>query len=322
MSSRIFVTGATGKIGWPLVRHLISEGHSVAALCRNQSDENALQAAGAEPIRGDLEDTEALRRGATDAEILFHLAGGMRGKGRITPKVLNLEGTQNLLEAIRGIHNLKSFVYASSCAVYGDRSSLWVEEDFKTSPNTRYGQSKFDAENVCLEALSRSGLPVRIARIAAVYGPDFPFTMAEAIRNENAWLPGEGRNCIPLIHIEDCVRALCLIAERGENGSITHVADRTSPSLKEFYAAVHSQVGGSPMRFWSTYIPSYVQNFAARKNEQVQSRLGRKARFTPDNLRLYTNSVRLKTHALANQLQFEWRYPSIETGVPASFSRD
>jgi nucleoside-diphosphate-sugar epimerase len=301
---------------------LVAQGHSVAALCRNPADEAALNQAGAEAIRGCLSDTEAIRRGAADAEILFHLAGGLRGAGQETPHKLNALGTEDLLEAIRGINCLQAFVLASTCAVYGDRSSLWVEEDFKTSPNTRYGHSKVAAEEACLQALERSGLPVRIARIAAVYGPDFPFTMADAMQSESAWLPGEGRNCVPLIHIDDCVRALWAIAERGENGSITHVADRTSPTLKEFYTAVHAQVGGKPMRFWSTYIPSYVQNFAARKNEQIQSRLGQKPRFTPDNLKLYTNSVRLKTHALADKLQFEWLFPSIETGLPNAFSRD
>ena len=322
MSQRIFVTGASGRIGRPLVRYLVGQGHSVAALCRNSQDENALKADGAEPIRGDLEDTEALRRGAADAEVLFHLAGGVRGHGRTTPDQLNAVGTRSLLEAIRGLNNLKAFVYASSCAVYGDRSSLWVEEDFTVSPNTRYGHSKIEAEQACVEAMERSGLPLRIARIAAVYGPEFPFAMVEPMRNGKAWLPGEGRNCIPLIQMEDCVRALWAIAEKGENGSIVHVADRSSPTLSEFYAAVHAEVGGTPMRFWSTYIPSYVQRFAAQNNERLQSRLGRKPRFTPDNLALYTNSVRLKTHALADKLGFEWKYPTIETGVPASFSRD
>ena len=320
MSQRIFVTGATGRIGRQLVRHLLEQGHSVAALCRNSNDEEALQSDGAEPIRGNLEDTEALRRGAADAEVLFHLAGGVRGRGQETPEKLNAEGTRLLLESIRGINSLKSFVYASSCAVYGDRSSLWVEEDFVVSPNTRYGESKIQAEQLCVDAMNQSGLPLRIARIAAVYGDGFPFTMTEAMQNGKAWLPGEGRNCIPLIQIEDCVRALCLIAEKAENGSIVHVADRSAPTLAEFYEAVHSQVGGTPMRFWSTYVPSYVQRFAARKNERIQSRLGLKPRFTPDNLALYTNSVRLKTHALADKLGFEWKYPTIETGVPASFS--
>jgi nucleoside-diphosphate-sugar epimerase len=320
MSSRIFVTGATGRIGRPLVKHLVAQGHSVAALCRTQVAEDELRADGAEAIRGDLQDTEAIRRGAAEAEQLFHLAGGLRGRGRETPHVLNVEGTENLLEAIRGIHSLKSFVYASSCAVYGDRSSLWVEEDFKCSPNTRYAHAKIAAEEACLAQMERSGLPLRIARIAAVYGPEFPFAMADEMQTGRAWLPGEGRNCIPLIHIDDCIRALCAIADRGQDGSITHVADRSSPTLAEFYQAIHAQVGGTPMRFWSTYIPSYVQNFAARNNERLQSRMGLKARFTPDNLKLFTNSVRLKTHALADILEFEWRYPSYETGVPASFS--
>jgi len=319
MSSRIFITGASGRIGRHLVRYLVAQGHSVAALCRNEGSEKALRDDGAEPIRGDLQDTEALRRGASDAEHLYHLAGGLRGPGQLTPHILNVEGTQSLLEAIRGMHRLQSFVYASSCAVYGDRSSLWVEEDFKTSPNTRYGQSKVEAEDICLAALATSGLPVRIARIGAVYGADFPFAMVDPIQNGNGWLPGEGRNCIPVIHIHDCVRALEMLAEHGENASITHISDRSSPSLREFYEAVHAQVGGEPMRFWSTYIPSYVQYFAARNNERIQSRLGQKARFTPDNLKLYTNSVRLKTHMLGDKLNFKWLYPSYEEGIKAAF---
>ena len=43
MSQRIFVTGASGRIGRPLVRYLVGQGHSVAALCRNSQDENALK---------------------------------------------------------------------------------------------------------------------------------------------------------------------------------------------------------------------------------------------------------------------------------------
>ena len=321
MAEVVFVTGGTGRIGRPLLERLVERGETVRALVRSEADERAMRELGVEPIRGDLSDSEALRRGVNRATIVFHLAGGVRGPGLETPDILNHAGTRNLFESARSESQLKSFVFASTVAVYGDRSSLWVEEDFVTSPNTRYGHSKVKAEELLLEAAANNDFPVRIARIAAVYGEGFPFAMVDRMADDKAWLPGEGRNCIPVIHVEDCVGALIAIAESGENGGIYHVADRSSPTLKEFYQAVHKQVGGSAVRFWSTYIPSYVQAFAARGNERLQSRLGTKPKFTPDNLTLYTNSVRVKTDRL-EELGFEWRWPEYTLGVASAFGSD
>ena len=244
MADRIFITGGSGRIGLPLVASLVAEGHDVVCLVRSDQGEQAVVECGAQAVRGTLEDTEALQRGAQGAERIFHLAGGVRGRGSETADVLNRIGTQNLLEVLQGRQDLRSLVLASSCAVYGDRSSLWVEEDFRTSPNTSYGASKVDAEDLCLAALKSSGLPVVIARIGAVYGPSFSFSMADRMQAGRAFLPGEGRNTVPVISITDCVRALTLLSEQGEPGGIYHVSDRGSPSLKEFYEEVHQMVGG------------------------------------------------------------------------------
>jgi nucleoside-diphosphate-sugar epimerase len=266
-----------------------------------------------------LSDAEALRRCVIGASAVFHLAGGVRGKGSVTADKLNGEGTKLLVDACRTESSIKAFVFASTCSVYGDRSSLWVEEDFVTSPNTLYAKSKVKAENTALEAMRGGGLPVRIARIGAVYGKGFPFCMVERMQAEKAWLPGEGRNCIPVIHVDDCVSALIQIKNCGEDGGVYHVADRTSPSLKEFYKEIHKHVGGKEVRFWSTYLPSYIQAFFAAKNEAVKSAMGRKPRFTPDNLLLYKNSVRLKTDKLADELNFVWAWPDYKNGVADAF---
>ncbi len=318
MAERIFVTGATGRIGRPLCATLVAAGHSVAGLSRDDEGEAALRALGVDTIRGDLSDTEALRRGIEGADRLIHLAGGVRGRQGESAAELNTEGTRQVLEVARTSPALKAFVLASTCAVYGDRSWLWVEEDFRPSPNTEYGASKVKAEQLVLDA-SAEGLPGVIARIAAVYGPEFPFTMAERMQRGVAWLPGEGGNCIPLVHVDDCVNALILLAEKGQAGEIYHVADRSSPALRDFYKEVHGHVGGEMVNFWSTWIPSAVQFYLARKNDDIKTRLGRKPRFTPDNLRLFTNSVRLKTDRLEHELGFRWRYPDFVEGVRASF---
>jgi len=319
MSETIFVTGATGRIGTPLVRKLVAEGLTIRCLVRSSAGEASIKALGCEPIRGDLDDSEALRRGVVGADAVFHLAGGIRGKGSVTADKLNAEGTANLVNICRTESSIKAFVFASTCSVYGDRSSLWVEEDFVTSPNTLYAKSKVKAEDIALGAMKGGGLPVRIARIGAVYGKGFPFAMVERMQSEKAWLPGEGRNCIPVIHVDDCVNALIHIKLCGEDGGVYHVADRTSPTLKEFYKEVHAHVGGKEVRFWSTYIPSYIQSFLASKNELVKSAMGRKPRFTPDNLLLYKNSVRLKTDKLADELNFVWAWPDYKKGVADAF---
>jgi UDP-glucose 4-epimerase len=307
------VTGATGRIGGPLVRALLARGDSVTALVRDRGRGAELERAGARLVQGTLFDRAALEDGVHGAAVVYHLAGGVRGRGGDTADRINRAGTAEILD-VAGRVGLRAFVYASSCAVYGDRSGLWVDEDYPPSPHTRYGAAK-----VAAEALVRGArVPGRIARIAAVYGPDFPFLMCDAMRAGRAWLPGEGRNIVPVVHVDDCVAALVRIADAGHDGTVVHVAGRTTPTLKELYTAVHAAAGGTPMRFWSTWIPSVFQFGAARANERLVARLGGRPRFTEDNLRLFTASVRLRTDRLEKDLGFVWRWADHVAGVRAA----
>lgn len=316
MAERSFVTGATGQIGVPLVAALVAAGHQVTALVRDETRATAVRGAGATCLVGHLGDAEALERGVGSADHVWHLAGGLRGPG-VSPDALNHLGTAPLAAAAhRHRSRLASFTFASTCAVYGDRSGLWVGEDYAPAPATDYGTSKVAAEDL----LIASGLPLRIARIAAVYGPGLRFMQEDAIRAGRCWLPGEGRNHVPVVHIDDCVAALVAIGSARKAAGIYHVSGPTTPNLTEFYGAVAGATGGQPARFWSTWIPSVFQYGAARQNEAIMMRLRRKPRFTTDNLRLFTASVRLRVDRLERELGFEWRYADYREGVAASAS--
>ncbi len=70
----VFVTGGTGLIGSAVVAELLGNGHTVLALARSDTSALAVEAAGAETLRGGLADLNILRAGAAKAEGVIHLA--------------------------------------------------------------------------------------------------------------------------------------------------------------------------------------------------------------------------------------------------------
>ena len=71
---RVFVTGATGFIGFAIVKGLMSAGHEVTGLARSAASGKKLASAGARVHRGDVEDLECLRRAAAAADGAVHTA--------------------------------------------------------------------------------------------------------------------------------------------------------------------------------------------------------------------------------------------------------
>ena len=77
MMKRVFVTGANGWVGSAVVAELVAAGHQVTGLVRSEQKAQVLLAAGGEPLLGSLGDLETLKRAASDADGVIHLAFGI-----------------------------------------------------------------------------------------------------------------------------------------------------------------------------------------------------------------------------------------------------
>ncbi len=321
MGEKVFVTGANGQLGIPLIKSLVADGYEVVGMARTPRRAARVEQAGATALLGDVYDIDLLTQGCSGARWVYHLAGAIRGKGGETADRINRFGSANLLAALeRAEGSPEGVLFASTCAVYGDRSGLWMEEDMEASPMTRYGLSKAEAEDLFREAHKGSELPIRIARIGIVYGPGFTVLLEDAIRRGRCWLPGEGQNLMPVIHVDDCITALRAVMERGNSERVYHISTWHPVMARDFYAAVAARVGGKPARFWSTYVPTFVQRGIADVYERGVSRMGKRPLLTPDMLDLLKASVRMKPERLDEELEFEWSYPELDAGMDATFA--
>ena len=65
---KVFVAGATGALGRPLVRQLVERGHEVTGMTRSESKTELLRELGAKPAVADALDPDAVARAVAEAE--------------------------------------------------------------------------------------------------------------------------------------------------------------------------------------------------------------------------------------------------------------
>jgi nucleoside-diphosphate-sugar epimerase len=129
---RVFVAGATGVIGRPLVGQLLADGHAVVGMTRSRERAQELQDRGAEPAVCDALDGEALAGVMTEArpDAVIHQLTGIperleprRYARQLAPtNRLRREGTRNLIAAARaaGVRRLVAQSIAFAYAPQGD----------------------------------------------------------------------------------------------------------------------------------------------------------------------------------------------------------
>src|SRR5438067_3116705 len=164
MKSVVLVTGGAGFIGSHIVDVLLEQGTHVRVLDNfsTGSRDNLRHCAGdIEIIEGDLRDVDACYRACKGVETVFHQAALPSVPRSIadplTSNAVNVDGTLQMLMAARD-EGVRRFVFASSCAVYGNPPISPMHEDLTPCPLSPYAINKLTGEHYCQVFHSLYGL--------------------------------------------------------------------------------------------------------------------------------------------------------------------
>ncbi|HEY1699398.1 MAG TPA: SDR family oxidoreductase [Trebonia sp.] len=230
---RVFVTGASGHIGSAVVPELLRAGHQVIALARSDSSAAALEAAGADVRRGDLDDLDGLRAAAADADGVIHLAFKhdlMRG-GQFPAAIdADLAAVQALAAGLEGTG--KPLVISSGTMMLtfaGITGRPGTEADFAP------GGPRVDAENFVI-GLADRGVRSSVVRLPPIVHSSldhhgFARVLIGVARQTgvSGYVEG-GSNRWPSAHTLDVARVYRLALESAPAGSRLHaVADEGIP---------------------------------------------------------------------------------------------
>ena len=250
---RVFITGATGFIGWELTARLRGTGHQVTAWVRNENKARGLLG----PEVGLVSTPADLPKAIAKADAVINLAGEPVSAGRWTEgrKQAILESRVKLTSAIASaIAQSPSrpavFISASAVGYYGDRGDEIVEDD--ASPGNDFLATVCrNWEAAALEA-ANSGVRVFIPRIGMVMGADGGAlaSMVMPFRLGVGGPLGSGRQYVPWIHLDDQLAVMvAALEDRGMSGPMISAAPNpvTSRELAKAIGAVLHRASFMPV---------------------------------------------------------------------------
>jgi nucleoside-diphosphate-sugar epimerase len=291
---RIFVAGATGAVGRPLVSALIAAGHSVWGLTRTAEKAKRIKTMGAEPVIADGLDATAIRSallsirpnavihemtdltGATD---LRHFDQAFASSNQLRTK-----GTDILLTAARE-SGVKRFIAQSYCGwPYARIGNAIKTEADPLDPNPPAElhatlRAIQHLEQIVTASVQPEGI---VLRYGAFYGPGTGMldrVMLEKIRNRRMPLIGSGAGWWSFVHVDDAAAATVKALEYGRAGSIYNIVDDDPAQVREWLPALAGIIGAKrPFR-----LPAWIARIVAGEHlvsmmTQVRAGSNRKAK--------------------------------------------
>ncbi|MET0557864.1 MAG: NAD(P)-dependent oxidoreductase [Solirubrobacterales bacterium] len=309
---RVFVAGASGAIGTPLVRQLLDAGHEVTGMTRRPERAERLREAGAEAVVCDAFDAQGLKDAVVAArpEAVIHLLTALppklkpRGDWTAETSRLRIEGTRNLVAAAQAA-GARRLVAESIAFLYRPEGD-WVKDEeapvFDDAPG-HFGAAYRAVVEMEQQVVGADGLDGIALRCGFLYGPGTWYgrggSEAENVAKRRTPVVGAGTGTFSWVHVDDVAAAFAAALERGDPG-VYNVADDEP----------------APMREW---LPVYAQALGAKPPRSVPAWLAKLVAGAP------TVALALQTRGAANtkakrELGWQPAYPSWRQGFAASLA--
>ena len=311
---RVFLAGATGAIGAPLLARLTAAGHEVTALTRSPQRAEALRRPGVEPVVADALDAAALRNVVLQArpEVVINQLTAL-------PKALNIRRYRQELEPTNRLRREAGPVLARAAAEAGARRLIAQSVAFMLEPagppvlaedaplvsDPPAATKDAVASMRVLEraTLETPGIEGMVLRYGFFYGPGTSYApespgVIRDIRRRRFPVLGDGAGMFSFIHVDDAADATVRAMDHGEPG-IYNVTDDEPVRQRDWVPAMAAAMGApSPRR-----VPVWVGRLAAGPMASAMSEL------------------RGASNAKARS-ELEWRpsHPSYREGFPAVFA--
>ena len=249
----IAVTGATGFVGKNLMESLLAGGVRPRVFVRDPARLAPSARAGADIVRGDLNDAGALAGLVAGVGTAIHLAGLVRAESAARFDRVNRVGTENLVRALTtGAPNAR-LVHLSSLAAAGPSAApAGKTPQEPAQPISNYGRSKLAAE----EAVRAFPGRWTILRPPAIYGPydTEVFQFFRMVASGFAVLPA-GERYLTAAHVSDVVRALLASAAGAGGQQVLHLGE---PEARTMTCALDllADTGGCRVRL--VHVPGVV----------------------------------------------------------------
>ena len=230
---RVFVTGATGFIGSAVVRELIGAGHHVLGLTRSDAGAKSLEIAGAQAHRGDLEDLDSLRSGATAADAVIHTAFRHDWSRFAEACELDKSAIETIGAVLRGSN--RPFIVSSGVGVAQGRAATEDDPPLSSPSLPRVSE-------VTAVALMDRGVNAMVMRLPQVHDTVkqglVTSLIAVARTKEVSAYIGNGQNRWPAAHVSDVARLYLLALEKGTAGARYHAVAEEGVQAKDIATAI------------------------------------------------------------------------------------
>jgi nucleoside-diphosphate-sugar epimerase len=293
---RVFVAGASGAVGRPLLPKLVAAGHEVTGMTRSESKTEDMRRAGARAVVADVFNVDALRAAMEEArpEVIVHeltaLPDRVDFRKEDTYAATNrvrTEGTRNLMDAalVAGARRLVCQSIAFAYRMDGD--GLKTEDDpLLSEAGGAFGSGVSALREMEAMVLGTDGLAGLVLRYGFFYGPGTYYaadgTTTDDVRRRRMPIVGKGSGVFSFIHVDDAADATVAAVERGAPG-VYNVTDDEPAPMREWVPVFAQAAGAKPPRRVPVWLARFVagkdvSNFAVElrgaSNEKAKRELG------------------------------------------------